>query len=389
MPSRRDFVSELTVSAAALAGAPFVLRGRHRLFAQTTAEYSARAIKLVEESIVVDQLNQFRFSDFSEKPPRNVTWFTTPNAFTERDFALYRDSGIRVFALGSGPGEYEASIRWFADWNGFLAGYSDWFMRIDDARDFERAKAAGKIGIMLTCQTSDHFRTDDDVPTFFALGQRVSQLTYNATTRTGSGFLADTDAGLTPYGEKIIQRMNAVGMALDLSHCADRTTLDGLAAARKPVLFTHASARALVPGHLRCKTDDMIRRMAASGGVMGIPLLRFLIRGEEPVTPEHVLDHIDYVARLVGIEHVGIGGDLDVLGNPNPVGGPNSLSAQHNFDRYNIHQGPDGKITIAGLDHPKRVYDLTEGLIRRKYNDADIKLILGGNWIRVLTSLWP
>src|SRR5581483_12079272 len=98
-------------------------------------------------------------------------------------------------------------------------------------------------------------------------------------------------------------------------------TLDALAAATRPVLFTHATARALVPGHLRCKTDDAIRRMAKTGGVMGIAMIRFMVKDSEPVTIEHVLDHVDYVAKLVGIEHVAIGSDLDVVGNPNAVNG--------------------------------------------------------------------
>lgn len=387
--SRRAALATLGTGLAGVMAAPAILRGRHRLFAHSTTEYSSRAIKLVEETVVIDMLNQFRFADFSETPPRNERWMRSPGSFTKADYEVYRNSGIRVFALGSGPGNYEASIKFFADWNGFIAGYDDWFMRIDDMKDFARVKSSGRVGIMLTCQTADHFRTVDDVATFFALGQRVSQITYNAATRTGSGFLADTDNGLTEYGASLIKRMNEVGMAVDLSHCGDRTTLGALEAIRKPVIISHGSCRAVVPGHLRAKTDEAIQKVAASGGMMGIAFLRFIIKNDEPVTIEHALDHFDHAVKLVGVEHIGVGSDMDVIGNPNPVGGPDNISTQPNFSRYNLHRDADGKITITGLDHAKRMYDLTEGFIRRKYSDANIKLLLGGNWERTLGTIWP
>ncbi len=179
-----------------------------------------------------------------------------------------------------------------------------------------------------------------------------------------------------------------VGMAVDISHCADTTTLDALEAARKPVLYTHAGCRALVPGHMRNKSDEMIRKMADTGGVMGIAMLRFLVRDQEPVALEHVLDHFDHVVHLVGAQHVGVGSDMDLIGNPNPVGGDSDPSQQPNFERYKVHSDEDGSITIRGLDHAKRVFDLTEGLIRRGYSDDDIKLMLGGNFERVLSEIW-
>jgi membrane dipeptidase len=128
--------------------------------------------------------------------------------------------------------------------------------------------------------------------------------------------------------------------------------------------------------------------MAQTGGVMGISFLRFLNRDREPVTIEHVLDQFDHVAKLVGVEHVGVGSDLDVVGNPNPVGRPDPPRPP-NFDRYHVHRDTDGRITVRGLDHPKRMFDLTDGLIRRGYRDSDIALILGGNAIRVFKAIWP
>lgn len=386
--SRRDALHRL---AAGMIMAPAILRGRYRLDHGGTTEYSARAIRLVQESVVVDLLNQFRFADYADQPPKSTLWLTRPRSMTPADFEMYRTSGYDVIALGHGPTDYASGIRFFADWNGFIAEYPDWFMRIDDARDFSAVKRAKKVGIMITFQNSDHFRTVDDVDTFWGLGQRLSQLTYNYQNRIGSGFLETNDGGLTVFGREIVARMERVGMAVDLSHCGDRTTLDTLDAATRPVVFSHASCRALVPGHLRCKTDEMITKLAKTGGVMGIPFLRMMVREAEPVTVEHVIDHFDHVVKLVGIDHVAVGSDMDVVGNPNPVNGQTqSVPPTPNFDRYRMHFDAKGErmLTVAGMDHPKRMFDVAEGLIRRKYSDANISAILGGNATRVLSAIW-
>jgi membrane dipeptidase len=383
--SRRTALGRLGVT---LVAAPAILRGRFRVFTGAATEYSARCIKLMEESIVVDLLNQFRFQDFAEKPPRIDRWLKEPGALSAADADIYRGSQMSAVALGHSPADFEEGIRFFADWNGLLAGYSDWFTRIDDASDFARAKAAKKLGIMITFQNSQHFRRPDDVNTFWGLGQRISQLTYNMNNGIGSGFLEQRDGGLSVFGLSIVERMNQVGMAVDLSHCADRTTLDGIAASKRPVVFTHANCRGLAPGLTRLKTDEAITGMAKTGGVMGVAFIRFMVREQEPVTIEHVLDHVDYTAKLVGVEHVAVGSDLDMVGNPNPIGGGMDPKKQPNFDRYHFHTDSAGKLTITGLDHPKRMFDLTEGLIRRRYNDADISAILGGNAARVLTQIW-
>jgi membrane dipeptidase len=386
--TRRDAIRALAAAGTTVLGAPAVLRGRFELFGRQTPAYSARAVRLVEETLVVDMLNQFRFPDFSERPPRSQKWLTQTGAFAEKDWETYRTSGIDVFGLGHGSGTYEEAIRYFADWNGFLAQYDQWFMRVDDVRDLDRLAGSGRIGVFLTFQGSDHFRSPQDVDTFFGLGQRVSQLTYNYQNRLGSGFLETNDSGLTVFGGDVVARMNGAGMAVDLSHCGDRTTLDGIAASKKPVIFSHASARALAPDHPRCKTDEMIRNMARSGGAMGIPFLRMMIRATEPVTIDHVIDHFDHVVRLVGIEHVGVGSDMDIVGNPNPVNGE-PMRETPNWDRYRLHKDEKGQwmLTIRGLDHPRRMFDLTDGFIRRGYTDQHIRLILGGNWRRVIGAI--
>jgi membrane dipeptidase len=392
MTTRRELLKTSLASAATLIYPPLISKESFRLFNNSSQEYSKQAIKLVEECLVIDMLNQFK--GYLKTPAAQLTnWLTKPGAFTEADARKYVESGINVFALGRGAMTYEEGIRFYADWNGFIAGYSQWLMRIDSIQSLERIKTSGKIGILLSFQTSNHFRSPDDVDTFFGLGQRISQLTYSQANLIGSGFFEERDGGLTDFGVSIVERMNKVGMAIDLSHCGDQTTLGALELSKKPLLFTHAACRSLVPGSIRCKTDEMIRKLAAKGGVMGIPFIRFQIRDKEPVTIEHLLDHFKYVVKLVGIEHVGMGSDFALDTDDEYIEESKELAARvqamDKRNRYGMHLSEKGLVGIEGVNHAKRVYDLTEGLIRRKYSDDQIRLILGGNCKRVLSSIWP
>ena len=163
--------------------------------------------------------------------------------------------------------------------------------------------------------------------------------------------------------------MNRVGMVVDISHCSDRTSLDALAVSRKPVLVTHSNCRALV-AHPRCKSDAVIRQLAARGGVMGITVIPAFVRQGQPARVQDVLAHFDHVARLVGVEHVGLGSDADLDAIDPRTGRPRPL------------------YVVRGLQHARRTFEITEGLLRRGYRDQQLELILGGNFQRALTEIW-
>lgn len=372
------------LTAAARAGlgalvAPMVNRGRFRLFAQSTSEYSARAIELMRRSVVIDMLSPFSIG--------SSPWLSRPDSFTPAALQRFKDSGINVFHIGVGLGGADPSLttlRFLASWNGFLAAHDQHLMRVDSAADLERVKSSGKIGVLLGLQNSEHFRSAADVDFFHSLGQRVSQLTYNTRNLIGNGATERRDDGISDFGVAIVERMNRVGMAVDVSHCGDRTTLDAFEVSKAPVLITHSNCRALAPGHPRCKTDEAIRKMAATGGIMGITAVRMFVKNEEPTTIEHLLDHFDHVRKLVGAEHLGVGSDSDLDGYDDmPPAENQRLRAS-----YKGSYGFRAKIDIEGVDHPRRMFDLTEGLIRRKYTDQEIEGVLGGNFKRVLSRIW-
>ena len=175
----------MAAAGAGVLTAPMSNHGRFRIFANSPVEYSRRAVDLVRKSTVVDMLS-IPTLDFA----KGDKWFADPESVTPTDIQLFKDSGINVFHMAIGLGGSDAyleSLKYFAAWNGFIAGQGEHFMRIDSAADFDRLKKSGRIGILLGLQNSSHFRRPDDVDFFRGLGQRVSQLTYNAGNVIGNG----------------------------------------------------------------------------------------------------------------------------------------------------------------------------------------------------------
>lgn len=335
--------------------------------------YPARVVDLVQEALVIDMLHPIKIDE-------------APTPMTEKLAADYRSSGISAILHGVGLGGTDARdlvLSFYAMWGHYVQVNSHVFTGVDKMADILRAKRDGKVAVIMGMQNSDHFLTADDVALFHKLGQRVSQLTYNTQNRIGSGSTERVDGGITDFGVTIIEAMQKVGMLIDVSHCGDRTTLDAIAIAAKPLAITHSDCRAL-NDHPRLKTDEAIKACAAKGGVIGIAGVRNFVTAKEPTTLGNMVDHIDHAVKLVGIEHVGIGSDLDIHGYDDMPPALkkamiDSLKASYRFRE---------KLDTDGYDHPRRIYDLTEELLRRNYSRDNIKAILGGNFQRLLTATW-
>lgn len=378
--SRRNFVSG---AVAAVAVSPFVNMGRYQLFAASQYEYSDRAISLVNDSLVMDMLSLFDLV----RPLRAFGDGSDPHIYSREELLAIRDSGIDVFhpAVGLGGPTVQLDVMdYLAGFNGLVTEHPDLLMRVDSLADLDAVRERNKVGLILGIQNASHFQTVEDVSRYYHVGQRISQLTYNSQNRIASGSTDRADGGISDFGESIVAAMNEVGMAVDVSHCGDQTTLDAFELSANPVLITHSNCRALAPGHPRCKTDEAIQKMAAQNGVMGVTGVRNFVKNDEPTTIEHYLDHIDHIAGLVGIEYAGIGTDADLAGyDALPEDIYEGLKSGYK-DSYSFRE----KIDIEGLDHPKKVYDITEGLVRRGYSDADIQGVLGGNFRRALGEIW-
>jgi membrane dipeptidase len=376
MGRRSLLKSALAVSATTI-GFPMLNLGSFQVFAAAPTKYSARAMQLVERSLVIDMLAVLVIDFRPEAYARTLT---------EQEEAMFRASGITGFhnSIGTGgPQAVEQTLMFLAAWQGFVGRHSHLFSLIGKASDLDRAKTQGKIGVIMGLQNSEHFRQPEDVKQFYQLGQRCSQLTYNTQNLIGSGGTERVDGGVTDFGVKIINAMNEVGMLIDVSHSGDRTTLDAIELSSRPIAITHSNCRAL-NDHPRLKTDEAIRKLAARGGVMGITGVRNFVRGQEPTTIEHMVDHIEHVVKLVGIEHVGIGSDSD-------LNGYDDMPADQRKELLSMYKSSYAfrdKLDTDGFDHPRKVFDLTEALIRRGYSDDNITAILGGNFRRLLGATW-
>ena len=378
--SRRTFLRGALPAAIA---APYLLGEGSAVAASLQSRYPQRVVRLMRECTVVDMLNQFLYR--TDKESTLNDWLSKPNAFTSADFQQFADSGVSIINFGLGAGSLREAIELFGRWNGFVLQYPQWLARIDKAADFAHCKATGRYGIIFGLQTAAQFENIDAVDTCYAAGQRISQLCHNFRSIAADGAFEPRDAGISEFGAKVIERMNKLGMAVDLGHASDRTKLEACELSKTPLILSHGNCRALIPGGLRASTDEAIRALAKRGGVMGISCIAFMVKGSEPVSVEDVIDHVDHVRDLVGIEHVGIGSDAGI--ESNDLGSAQVLQDMlaKADPRYHVHGTHE---VVAGLEGPNRFFELTAALVRRGYSDEHIRLVLGGNWQRVLGEIW-
>jgi membrane dipeptidase len=365
---RRRFLQRGLLAGLGLAAGPMLNLGRIRLLAESGPEVSTRAVDLVLESRVIDMLGLLTL-DWHKL----VRWHRRPRDFGEADYRQLERSGVNVFHPAvetSAIDPYSGAMRWITGWNHLLRSHGCFIGEVDSPADVVALPAQGEIGVVIGFQNSNHFRSTVDVRGFYGLGQRVSQLTYNAKNALGCGCYVTRDTGLTRFGGEVVAAMDDVGMAIDLSHCGERTARDAMAASSRPVLITHSNCEALVPGHPRCKSDGAIRRMAATGGVMGITVVRAFVSHKPNPTIDDVLDHYEHVIRLVGVEHVGIGSDVDVTALDPKTGRPNPF------------------YVIRGLDPVARVFQIADGLLQRGHSARAVQLVLGENFRRALAAIW-
>ncbi|MDQ8756603.1 membrane dipeptidase [Sphingosinicella sp. LHD-64] len=369
--SRRNMLK----SAAALGACafPMINIGRYAMAGAEERTYSARAMGLVERSLVIDMLAIPRLDFRPEAYSRPLS---------EAAVAEFRASGINAIHNAVGLIGRDDALTFLAAQQGFAGRQPGLFQLVDTAEDLDRAKRDRRVAMIMGFQNAP-FDAVEDVAFFHGLGLRCAQLTYNNQNLIGSGSTDRVDGGVSTFGTEIVRAMNQAGMLVDVSHSGDRTTLDAIELSTGPIAFTHSNCRALC-NHPRNKTDDAIRALAAKGGVMGITGVRMFIRDRDPTNVGHMVDHIEHVIRLAGIEHVGIGSDADLNGYDDmPPDQYRQLKAS--YDRsYAFRE----KIDIDGFDHPRKIYDLTEELIRRGHSDAHIALILGGNFRRLLGAVW-
>ncbi len=259
------------------------------------------------------------------------------------------------------------------------------------AADLVRLKREGKVGLIIAFQNSRPIGTTlERVETFWRLGVRTIQLTYNTRTFAGDGVFEDHDGGLSKFGKEMVREMNRVGILVDLSHGGRRTTLDAIDASEKPCVFTHSNPHALVPVP-RNITDEQMKAVAAKGGLVGCSSFPALVwrGGESGPTLDQFIQCIDYAVNLVGIDHVSIGTDSEATKGAYPPELRASLRRKYPGTTGGFHaRFPQGSPLVGMEDGLADWPNVTGRLLERGYKPADVQKIIGGNFLRVAREVW-
>jgi membrane dipeptidase len=255
------------------------------------------------------------------------------------------------------------------------------------AEDFLRAHREGRIAVVIHLEGPPRIGDDlTKVDVLYGLGVRCMGVTYSRGNEFGSGLADRVDRGLTDLGYALVERMNKLGILIDISHAGDRTSLEVIEASRDPVVVTHAGARALWPTR-RMKPDEVILALAEKGGVFGIEAAPHttLTRRNPRHSIESVMEHFQYVEKLVGIDHVAFG--LDTLFGDH-VALHRVFSAYLSISRPG--EGPEHPVVeyVDGLENPSEFANVVRWLIKHGYSDQEIGKVIGENVLRVAKRVW-
>lgn len=259
-----------------------------------------------------------------------------------------------------------------------------------NSSDIRKANKAGKLAIILGTQGASMIETHMwRVELLHRLGIRYLGLTYTGANLFGDGCGEVRDAGLTFLGKELIERVNALPMLLDLSHCGHQTRHEASSLAKHPVC-THSNAYAINPNDRNTK-DETVAAIARKGGVIGVCAL---VKSVWPkgATIDHMLDHLDHFVKLVGCRHVGIGLDFTEAYQEefSKTGAKPNVVPKWRKLRPDIFGTPEEFFTVAyprGLQSISMLPNFTQGLIDRGYEKEQVGAIMGGNWLRNFASV--
>jgi membrane dipeptidase len=358
-----------------------------------TADQEQRARRLLRDSLVIS------LHDHPVRFPLRME--ETPALYrTGRQHAAYAGlaaSGMTVVfdnmmdgtacVTGHAPWRWDDIITDLGMRQADLAHQSD-AMAVRTLADIDEAHRSGRVGLVFGLEAATPIENEiDRLDVLYGLGLRQIGIAYSDANSLGSGLGEARDGGLTAFGRRAVARMNRLGLAIDVSHSSDRTTLDVCEVSERPVLMTHAGARA-VWDTARMKPDDVLRAVAATGGVIGMSAAPHttLSAGHPRHSIASVMDHFRYCVDLVGIEHVAFG--------------PDTLYGDHvalhrifadllAISRVNRGPAYEPVAYVDGLENPTENFaNICGWLVQNGFDDDAIRAVLGGSIYRALRSIW-
>jgi microsomal dipeptidase-like Zn-dependent dipeptidase len=277
----------------------------------------------------------------------------------------------------------DAVVRWrdLLEANADIAGLAR------STADIQRLNEEGRVAVLLGFQNSSMLQGRIRyVQVFAELGVRVVQLTYNNQNDVGSSCYEPTDGGLTRFGHEVVDELNRHHVLIDLSHVGERTSFDAIAASSAPVAITHANAHSLY-AHPRNKSDELIRALAARGGVIGCALYPNLVGPYFSATVERFSEMVARTCDIAGVAHVGIGSDLGGTTTPADL----KWMREGRWTRHVNHGAASA--SAPGDDDPlwfpsmARMPDVAEALGRRGLSTPEVHAVMAGNFKRLYSEV--
>jgi len=266
--------------------------------------------------------------------------------------------------------------------------HQEFIVRGETIDDIRRAKENGQIAFIASLEAATAIENEvDRLDILYGLGIRSSGIAYSEANTLGSGLKEARDGGLTEFGRQAVRRMNKLGIAIDVSHSGDQTSLDTIEVSDKPIFITHAGARGLWDTK-RMKPDTVLKAMAAKGGVIGIEAAPHttLTKKNPKHSIESFMEHFEYCADLIGIDHVAFGPDTlfgDHVGLHHYFAKQLSIKSAHGAQAFEEVEFVDG------IENPAEAFpNIVRWLVKHDYSDGDIAKAIGGNVMRVLQEAW-
>ena len=300
------------------------------------------------------------------------------------DYELVSQSGITgcFEAVPTLSEDFDESMALLGKYKAIVAAHEG-LVSATRAEEIRQAKREGKQALLYQLEPITIRRQLERIDEAYGLGVRMMLLTFNSRNFLGDGCTERTDSGLSYLGIEVVERLNELGILIDLSHCGIQTSLDAIRLSKDPVLFNHTGARALNPGHHRLKTDEQLRAIADKGGLIGISAVPNQLSDRPEQGIEDMLNHIDYAVRLIGVDHVAIGLD-NIFGDQ--VGHHREMAASKSVDfrRSTMHLAAN---FMYGIESPLEWKNIIRGLVSRGYSDEEIAKIVGENALRVIEEV--
>ena len=360
---------------------------------EVSSEQAARAQKLLEESLVIS------LHDHAFVVPQN------PEQIFEyrragRDWTGYEGlavSGIDAIfdcfmdgtaCITSKAGWKWDDVLWDVGMRLSDIAHQDMVIRAETTADIVRARENSQIAFIPSLEAATPIENElDRLDILYGFGIRSSGIAYSEANTLGSGLRERSDGGLTDFGRAAVRRMNKLGIAIDISHSGDQTSLDTIDVSDKPIFITHVGARALWNTR-RMKPDEVLRKCAEKGGVIGIEAAPHTTLTKEH--PHHNIEsfmqHFEYCVNLLGIDHVAFGPDT-LFGD--------HVALHHAFARQlsiaSAHGNADFEEVefVDGVENPSEEFpNIVRWLVEHNYSDDDIRKVVGENIMRVLHEVW-